>query len=204
MKPSPRRARSPATIDELIANQKEAEALLLLKQFLNDYFTIFEGSTKDIHALFAKMNQIHSTIKFTMMHTSIKNEPIEQRCDCEELSSIPFLDVSCAIKEGKIVTDLHKKKTDKNQYLLPSSCHPKQTFKAIPFSLALRIVRICSDKEDRGQRLLELKEKLLARNYNRSMVESALNRARSVPRHKALKKVKKKKTNRETSLCCSL
>ena len=39
-----------ATIDELIENQKEAEALLMLRRFLDDYFTIFKGSTKDIHA----------------------------------------------------------------------------------------------------------------------------------------------------------
>ena len=41
-----------ATIDDLIKNQKEAEALLLLKRFLDDYFTLFEGSTKDLHAIF--------------------------------------------------------------------------------------------------------------------------------------------------------
>ena len=84
-----------------------------------------------------------------MHHTTIGNEPIEQKCECEDIYSIPFLDVSCSLEEGQIVTDLHKKETDRNQYLLPSSCHPKQTFKAIPFTLALRIVRVCSKGEDK-------------------------------------------------------
>ena len=78
------------------------------------------------------------------------------------------------------------------EYLLPCSCHPKQTFKAIPFSLALRIVRVCSKGVDKDKRLHELTERLLARNYNINMVESALNKVRSIPRAKALQKVRKK------------
>ena len=55
-------------------------------------------------------------MKYTMHHTTIGNEPIEQKCECEEIYSIPFLDVSCSLEEGQIVTDLHKKETDRNQY----------------------------------------------------------------------------------------
>ena len=96
-----------------------------------------------------------------MSHTTIENEPLEDKCDCDEAFEIPFLDVSCSIKE-----DLYKKKSDRNTYLLPSSCHPQQIVKPIPFSLSLRIVRACSNKEDRDKRLLELKDSLLARGYD--------------------------------------
>ena len=154
-----------AKIDRLLKNSKGAEALLILKRFLDDYFFIFNGSTKELHALFVEWNKLHKTIKFTMSHTTIKNEPFKDKCDCEEAFEIPFLDVSCTIKEGKIHIDLYKKKTDKNTYLLPSSCHPKQIVKSIPFSLGLRIVRICSSKEDRDKRLLEMKTSLLARGH---------------------------------------
>ena len=41
---------------------------------------------------------------------------------------------------------LQRKKTDKAQYLLTSSCHPFHIFDNIPYSLELRIVRICSEK----------------------------------------------------------
>ena len=146
-----------AKLDRLIKNTKGAEALLLLKRFLDDYFLIFKGSTKQLHALFVEWNKLHPTIKLTMTHTTIENEPLEDKCECDETFEIPFLDVSCSIKEGKIQTDLYRKKTDRNTYLLPSSCHPKQIFKSIPFSLGLRIVRTCSNKEDRDKRLLELK-----------------------------------------------
>ena len=167
-----------ATIDKKIKNGEGAEALLLLKRFLDDYFLIFKGSTKELHALFVKWNQIHPTIKLTMNHTSIKNEPIESKCECEEIYEIPFLDVSCSIREGKIHTDLYRKETDRNQYLLPTSCHPKQVTKSIPFSLGLRIVRVCSDEKDRDLRLSELKKRLLDRDYNEDMIDAALKKSK--------------------------
>ena len=46
--------------------------------------------------------------------------------------------------DGSISTDLYTKPTDKHQHLLYSSCHPFHTKNAIPFSLALRLRRICS------------------------------------------------------------
>ena len=127
-----------------------------------------------------------------MSHTSIDHEPIEDRCDCPEKKSIPFLDVLCSIKEGKIITDLYKKDTDRNMYLLPTSCHPKTTTMAIPYSLGLRILRTCTFPEDRDRRLNDLRKQLIARNYSEKMVDSALDKARAVPRDKALKKVRRK------------
>ena len=41
---------------------------------------------------------------------------------------------------------VYTKPTDEHQYLLRSSCHPLHTKWAFPFSLALRIWRICSFK----------------------------------------------------------
>ena len=42
---------------------------------------------------------------------------------------------------------VYTKPTDEHQYLLRSSCHPSHTKWAFPFSLALRIWRICSFNE---------------------------------------------------------
>ena len=70
-------------------------------------------------------------------------------CDCEPEEAIQFLDTSCKIVEGKIITDLYRKETDRNQYLLPSSCHPAHITENIPYSMAMRIVRFCAKEEDR-------------------------------------------------------
>ena len=186
------------TIDEAIKNlankynEDGANSLQLMKRFLDDFFLIFNGSTKMLHQLFDEINLIHPSIKLTMNHTSIIGEAPENKCDCEIKSAIPFLDTLCSIKNGKIDTDLYKKPTDRNQYLLPSSCHSKSTTKAIPMSLGLRIVRICSDPQKRDLRLSELKQLLLERGYEENMIDSALQKAKKVPRKAALKKVVKK------------
>ena len=132
-------------------------SLRILKRFLDDIFSIFVGTTKNLHKFIEENNKIHHAIKFTMSHTSIINEDTNLRCSCPPQHSIPFLDISLSIENGRISTDLYKKLTDRNQYLLTSSCHPNQTTLNIPFSLALRIVRICSVEEQREQRFLELK-----------------------------------------------
>ena len=79
---------------------------------------------------------------------------------------------------------------------MPSSCHPRTTTKSIPFSLSLRIIRICTKPERRDKRLEELKQLLLARNYPENLVDRSIEKARKVPRKVALMKVKKKITEK--------
>ena len=80
---------------------------------------------------------------------------------------------TCAlpIYNGINETDLFTKPTDKHQHLLSSSCHPNHTKKAIPFSLALRLRRICSTDAKFKHRINELKTYLLARGYNNNFLE---------------------------------
>ena len=87
-----------------------------------------------------------------MIHTLVENEAEEDRCMCEKRTSIPFLDTSLSIEIGRIEMDLYRKKTDRNQYILPSSCHPKATTKAIPYSFSLKIVRICTKLQNREKK----------------------------------------------------
>ena len=89
------------------------------------------------------------------------------------------------------------KTTDRNQYVLTSSCHPAHTTKNIPFSLALRIVRICSKPEDREIRFGKLKELLLSSEYKPWVIDKAIQKTRQVNRTEALKtEVKEQKSRR--------
>ena len=72
-----------------------------------------------------------------------------------------------------------------------SSCHPKVTSKAIPYSLALRIIRICTKRDQRDLRLKDLKELLLAREYPENLTDRAIAKAVKIPRKVALLKVRK-------------
>ena len=182
------------TIFSIIENISKEEniSLKLFKRFLDDLIFIFTGQSKTLHKILTEANNIHPSIKLSMNHTTI-NEP--DPCDCPKKDNIPFLDVSIYIQNQKICTDLYKKPTDRNLYLLPSSCHPSDCFKNIPFSLALRIVKICSDSNKRDLRLSELKQMLLDRDYDESIIDSAIRRVLNIPREKALQpKSENKKT----------
>ena len=101
-------------------------------RYMDDIFMIWTRSVQDLNTFTSFLNDIHSTMKFTSDFS---------------FTPIPFLDVSVSLDNDKIVTDVYTKPTDKHQYLLHSSCHPIHTKRAIPFSLALRLRRICSTNE---------------------------------------------------------
>ena len=182
----------------IIRLAKESESNMnpidLFKRFLDDIFIVYTGTIESLHIFLDEINNLHPSIKFTMSHTTPPN--IEKpACDCKAEQSLPFLDTSCKILDGRIVTDLYRKETDRNQYLLPSSCHPTHVTENIPYSLALRIVRICTFSEDREKRFSELKDLLLSRDYKSGMIDSAIERARNIPRSEAVKRVSKEKTS---------
>ena len=111
------------------------------------FLSIWNGTTESLHNFFEAIHKIHPNIKFTMQHTtSEEKNPVENiaKCKCKPTKSIPFLDTSCSIQDAQIVVDLYKKPTDRNQYLLTNSCHPPECTTHIPYSLALRITRICT------------------------------------------------------------
>ena len=125
------------------------------------------------------LNNIHPTIKVTSSHS---------------FTNVPFLDVMVSLHNGTIQTDLYTKPTDKHQHLLSSSCHPQHTKTSIPFSLALRIRRICSTDAAFELRINELKTYLLARGYNNTFLDSQFLRAANISRIDALQ------TNRHDSI----
>jgi hypothetical protein len=109
-----------------------------------------------------------------MTHTSNSKETSDIKCSCKPQESITFLDTSCKIDKGKIIFDLFKKPTDRNMYLLPSSCHPQQHHENVPYGLAMRINQICSYPETRDIRMSELQETLINREYQPGLVKAAI------------------------------
>ena len=169
--------------------------ILFFKRFLDDVFMVYRGPIDALHHFLTELNNIHPTIKFTMSHAFPNLKETQHLCECDQSITLPFLDTSCKIINGKIIVDLYRKETDRNQYLLTTSCHPAHVTKNIPFSLALRIVRICSLSEDRDKRLEELKSLLLTRNYKSKLIDAAIQKAIQIPRTEALKKVIKSKNS---------
>ena len=91
---------------EAFSDEDNAAFLALLKRFLDDVFLLNFGSSRKLQDLLEKINKMHPTINFTMSHTTRDDEPLEDRCHCDAMTSIPFLDTSCSILEGHIDIDL--------------------------------------------------------------------------------------------------
>ena len=140
-------------------------------RYIDDIFMIWTHSVEDLNTFTTFLNDIHPTIKFTCNYS---------------FTSIPFLDVNVSLNNGNITTDLYTKPTDKHQYLLHSSCHPVHTKRAIPFSLALRLRRICSTDETFTLRTNELATYLNKRGYNRSFLKHEIQRVHNITRTEAL------------------
>ena len=138
-----------------------------------------------------------------MKLTNPENESIEMQCPCPINTEIPFLDTSCKLENGKIILDLYKKQTDRNQYLLTSSIHPAYCHENIPMSLAMRINRICTKPETRDMRFQELKEMLLERDYREGMIDAAIRKTRAIPRSRAIHFVAKDQSNKRPAFVVS-
>ena len=117
------------------------------------------------------LNNLHPTIKFTSSFSYNK---------------ISFLDVKVLLFNGRLETDLYVKPTNKHQYLLKSSCHPSHTKQSIPFSIALRLRRICSTDEFFNTRSSAFTTHLIKKGYKQRLVKDATGKVRQIPRSGAL------------------
>ncbi len=154
---------------------------------------VWLGTHSELHSFHRDINTINSSIKFTMEHTKKLSDLDQNSCPCHAQDSIPFLDTSLSVRNGGLNSDLYRKKTDRCQYLLPSSCHPPHCADNIPYSLALRIQRICTDTGERDQRMSELRDMLMSRGYDRKLIDKHIDRALLIPRNEAIKRVIRKK-----------
>ena len=94
------------------------------------------------------------------------------------LRNVLVFDVSVSVdNSGNITTDLYVKPTDTHQYLMATSYHPNHTKRSIPYGQALRILRICSNKESAKLRCTELVDCFVKRGYNKRKTNKLIERA---------------------------
>ena len=89
----------------------------------------------------SKFAKIAPSIKFTMQHTEKCSDTNDSICDFETWDIIPFLDTKLSIRDGKIKSDLYRKPIDREQYLLPSSCHPPHCTDNMQLKLKLSLAK---------------------------------------------------------------
>ena len=151
-------------------------------RFIDDVFMIWTEGEEHLKDFIRYLNSVHASIKFTHEYSNSSHQ------------TLPFLDIQVHLSNNHIQTDLHTKPTDKHQYLLKTSCHPNHTKQTIPFSLFLRIRRICSTDAFFDKRSEELIKHLVQRGYSRYSLQKDANRVRAIPRHATLQSQEQKAT----------
>ena len=117
-------------LEKKILNEIELKPYLWWRD-IDDIFFLWEHGEETLKKFIEYLNEKHPTIRFTAEWPQ---------------TSFNFLDVSVSFIGGKITTDGYVKATDSHQYLHSSSSHPYHCKKGIPYSQALRLNRICSDR----------------------------------------------------------
>ena len=140
---------------------------LIWWRYIDDIFLLWTHGEEKLNDFITYLNNLHPTIKFTSSFS---------------YNEIPFLVVKVMLLNGRLETDLYVKPTDKHQYLLKSSCHPSHTKQSIPFSMALRLRRICSTGEFFNTRSDALTSHLIKRGYKYRFIKDESDKVRQIPR----------------------
>ena len=102
-------------------------------RYIDDIFFVWKGSENELKKFLETINTLHPSIKFDFKYSK---------------ESIDFLDTTVKLVNKAITTTLYTKPTDRKAFLHAKSYHPNSTKKAIAFSQASRLKRICSDPTD--------------------------------------------------------
>ena len=122
-------------------------------RYVDDIFIIWNDSEDKHKDFLAYIHTVNPAIQFPLAHS---------------FKSVNFLGAWVNLtNDGTISTDLYTKPTDTHQYLHMNSCHPNHAKKAIAFSQATRILRICCDPATAQSRCDELIEYLVRRGHGR-------------------------------------
>ena len=145
-------------MDRLENSFLETQSLkpLVWLRYIDDIFFIWTHSEEELKEFMRELNSFDTNIKFTYEYSDKK---------------VSFLDLQVDIVEGKLITSLFVKPTDRHQYLHYSSCHPEHTKRSIIYSQTLRLKRLCSLEKDFKEKLSEMKSWFLKRGYPERIID---------------------------------
>jgi len=131
------------------SNFDSKEEIVFYKRFLDDVFLLVDLEGIDNLDVWLDNLLKHRYLKFTHEHSQ---------------NSVNFLDVNVSLSENNIIsTKLYSKPMSKHNYLHAHSNHPTHLKNSLFYSQGLRVVRICSEPDERMKALCLLYEKFAMR-----------------------------------------
>ena len=138
---------------------------LVWVRYIDDIFFIWTHGKEALDEFLAFSNNNKHGITFEVTPESVSTE------------SVAFLDIRVILKNNKLHTDLYVKPTDKSQYLNFKSSHPYHQKANLPYGLALRIRRICSDTADFRRHCDKLVTLLRKRGFKLGLIKEGIRKA---------------------------
>ena len=140
-------------------------------RFLDDCFSVWSESVPALLNFTEWLNALSNSIRFTVKYSEI----------CLEV-----LDTLLFIINGRIEFKVYFKPTDGHMYLLPQSSHYQSLYRNIPYSVALRLRRICSRDDWFHEQLQEFKQFFKRRRYTNKIINNGFDRTINTTRSDAL------------------
>lgn len=126
--------------------------MILNRRFIDDIFLIVD------------ITDLNGDVSSWLQNT-FKHDFLQFTFEFSEVS-VNFLDLSIKLNEtNQIITTLYSKPMSKHEYLFYHSNHPTHMIKSLPYSCGIRIIRTCSEEEDRLINLEMMFNKFVRRNY---------------------------------------
>ena len=135
-------------------------------RYLDDCFILWNDTKWDLNEFIENLQQLHSDIKYTWDKNS---------------SRISFLDILVLLSDSKVTTDIYYKPTDTHHYLNFKSCHPRHIKNNLPYCMARRICTIVDEISVRDKRLKTLADFFTAQGYPEGLINSGIEKAKSIP-----------------------
>ncbi|XP_073416866.1 uncharacterized protein [Dendrobates tinctorius] len=155
-------------------------------RYIDDILFIWEGSSDELCALIDRLNQNEINVKLTFKYGR----------------SLEFLDIFIsASPDGHLNTDIFRKQTATNSFLLAQSSHPRSMINGIPIGQFLRAKRICLDDQAFEKQSEDLVRRFIERGYSKRSIKRGYSRASKINRDQLLygqSKNKKESSNMDT------
>ena len=132
---------------------------LVWLRYIKDIFFIWTHSEEELKEFMRDLNSFDTNIKFTYGYSDKR---------------VSFLDLQVDIVQGKLITSLFVKPTDRHQHVHYSSDHPEHTKQSIIYSQTLRLKRLVSLEKDFKEKLLKMKSSFLKRRYPEHIIDCKL------------------------------
>ena len=128
----------------------------------DDIFLPWLGTIEQLLEFGGYLNTLHPKIHFKLVYSK---------------ESVEYLDCKVYKNNNKLQTTLYSKPSDTHAYLVPTSCHPTHIVRNIPYGVAIRCKRICSEASEFEKHTVQFMNFFESRGYNRDFIQKEFQRA---------------------------